>query len=204
MAGEFGAVAGIGVSAATGNYLGAAIGAIGLATSIFGGNAAAENAKQAAAVQGQIAGLEGKVNDQRQVAMQLSARRQQMEIFRNMQRARAQGLNAAVNQGANMGSGLQGGQAQATAQGLTNSAGVNQNLEIGNNIFGIQRDITKQKQVLSSIQGQMATNQGIASLGSSITAAGPGIGRLSTLFGGGSNIGTFSNGGNDGEAPSWG
>src|SRR5258706_2000925 len=108
------------------------IGAIGLGLQIFGGAKQASDtsalAQKSYAINSQITGLEGQVNDQRRQAMELSARRQQLEIFRNTQRARAQGLAAATNQGAQFGSGLAGGQAQATDEGLFNIAGVNQNL----------------------------------------------------------------------------
>lgn len=151
---------------------------VGLGMQIFGGMGASEKASQIAGVQAGIAQNEGRINDVRRQQMQFEARRSQLEIFRNAQRARAQGLNAATNQGAQMGSGLQGGQAQATNQGLFNAKGVNQNLAFGENIFGIQGDITKQKMQVSQLGGEMATDQGIASLGSSIFKAGPTIGNI--------------------------
>lgn len=178
------------------------IGAVGLGLKLFGGFSASSDAKKAAGIEQNIAGLEGDVNAQRQQAMELSARRQQLEIFRNAQRVRAQGLNAAVSQGANFGTGLIGGQNQATSQGLFNSEGVNQNLEIGRNIFGINNKITGQKQQLAEVKGDIATDQGWASLGGSILssagtisniagAAGSFAGNFSSLMGPGSLSGGF-------------
>lgn len=156
---------------------------VGLGMSIFGGTSAASDAKQAANIQSNIAGLQGGLEDQRHIAMELSAHRQQLEILRNNQRARSQAMNNATNQGAQFGSGIQGGLAQIEDQGLFNLAGVNQNLQIGEAQFDINKQITGQKQQLAQVQGQMATDQGIASLGGAITKAGPMVGAIGGSFG---------------------
>lgn len=184
----FDSIAGLGVSAATGNVIGAGVQGIGLATSIFGGISQSQHASEAYGIQANISGLENKVNDQREIAMHLSARRQQMEVLRSNQRARAQGLNAAVSQGANFGTGYLGGQAQIKDQGAFNLAGINQNLEIGQNIFGLNRQISDQKLALSNVQSSMSTDQGISSLGGSIMRSGDPLSRLLQGFGGGSGI----------------
>lgn len=159
------------------------IAAVGLGTSIFGGMSASADAQKAAAIQGQIQGVETQVNDQRRNAMELSGRRQQMEIFRNNQRQRAMATNAAVNQGAQFGSGLQGGLAQVQDQSMFNSLGVSQNLEIGRNIFGLNDQISGLKTQLSSVQSDMASDQGIASLGGSILKSAPMLGQMGAGIG---------------------
>lgn len=183
--GIYDSLAGVGVSAATGNYIGAAVQGIGLATSIFGGMSASAHAKEAYNIQSTIAGYESQVEDQRHTAMQLAGRRQQMEILRNNQRARAMSTQAAVTQGASLGSGYAGGQAQVQDQSLFNLAGVNQNLEIGDKIFGLNKQISQQKLALSKVQGQMATDQGVSSFGGSLMKAGDPLSRLLQGFGGG-------------------
>lgn len=160
-----------------------AVSVVGMGMSLFGGASAAEDAKKAAGIQSNIAGLEGGLEDQRHKAMELTANRNQMEILRTNQRARATATNNAVSQGAQFGSGLQGGLAQVQDQSLFNLAGVNQNLEIGEAQFGINKQITDQKQQLAQVQGQMATDQGLASLGGALTKAGPTIGNISSGFG---------------------
>lgn len=147
------------------------IAAVGLGLQAFGGFSAASKAKEAYGIQSKISGLEGQVNQQRQTAMELSARRQSMEIFRNNQRARAMAINNATNQGASYGnsSGLPGGLAQVDSQSTFNLQGVNQNLEIGRNIFGLDDQISRQKLALSSVQSQMSNYQAIGQLGGSIT-----------------------------------
>lgn len=156
---------------------------VGLGMSLFGGFSAAHDAKQAANIQSNIAGLEGDLEGQRHTAMELSASRQSLEILRSNQRVRSMAQNSAVNQGAQFGSGIQGGEAQIQDQGLFNLAGVNQNLEIGEKMFGINQQITGQKQQLAQVQGKMATDQGIASLGGALVKAGPAIGNISSGFG---------------------
>lgn len=89
-------------------------------------------------------------------------------------------MAAAVNQGAQFGSGIQGGQAQATDQGLFNSAGINQNLEIGRNIFGLNDQISGQKSLMSQSQSAQATDQGIASLGGAVVKNAGMIGNIAS------------------------
>lgn len=173
------------------------IAAVGLGTQLFGGMSASAHAKEAYGIHSNITGLEGQVNDQRRTAMELSARRQSMEIFRNSQRARATAINNATNQGANYGnsSGLPGGLAQVADQSMFNLQGVNQNLELGRNIFGLDDQISRQKLALSGVQGSMATDQGISQLGSSIAGNAGTLGKMGQYgygqLGGGFNLSSF-------------
>jgi len=159
------------------------LGIVGLGMQLFGGFAGAGVAKQQAQVSEEIAQDEQKINIQKQQQMQLQAQRSNLENFRNVQKAQAQSLAAATAQGAQFGSGLQGGQAQIKDQGLYNALGVNQNLQIGQNIFGINSDISAKKEQLASLGGQAATDQGIASLGGAIMKAGPIVGAFGKNFG---------------------
>lgn len=195
--GLFDSAAGIGVSAATGNWIGAGISALGLGLSLFGGvdqaKAAKEYAQKSYAVQQQISANENLVNDQRENAMQLNARRNSLEQFRNTQRMAARASAAAVTQGAQFGSGLAGGLGQIQAQGAYNVQGLNQNEQIGENIFGLNRTISGEKLQLAQLQSQYgqtsATNQGFSSLGGSLMSlAGP----ASRLVQGGNPFGNAS------------
>lgn len=156
------------------------ISAVGLGLQAYGAFSAAGKAKDAYNIQTQISQTEGLVNDQRRTAMELSARRQSMEIFRNNQRARSMALNNATNQGASYGnsSGLPGGTAQVDAQSTFNLQGINQNLEIGRNIFGLDDQISKQKLALSGVQSSMMTDQSISQLGGSITKSAGTLGSI--------------------------
>ncbi len=159
------------------------LGIAGLGMQIFGGLGASSKAHEISDVQIGISRDEQQINAQKQQAMELSARRQQLEVMRNSQKAQAQATAAATNQGALFGSGLQGGLAQISGDTGTSELGINQNLEIGRNIFGINQDISNKKMQLSKLGGQEATDQGISSLGGSLIKAGPIIGQFSQQTG---------------------
>lgn len=161
-----------------------AIGGVGLATSIFGGMGAAHDASQISADEQQKFGLEQQVNEQRRIQMNLSARRQQLEDFRNTQRARAMGIAAAVSQGAQYGSGAAAGAGAVKSQGLYAAQGVSQNLQIGNNIFGLDNQISGINSQEAALKGNMATNQQWASLGGSIMSNAGTLGKTATYLGG--------------------
>lgn len=180
-----------------------AIGAVGLGMQIFGGVSSAQNAAAQAKVSSNIAVQEQDINNAKQQAMELQGRRTQMENVRNNQRARAQAENSAVSQGAQFGSGLQGGLAQVQDQTLFNMQGVNDALQTGRQINAYNSSISSDKEQLASLGGQAATDQGISSLGGALMKAGPVIGQLgqnatagfksmnfgNSLFGGGSPSG---------------
>lgn len=150
--------------------------AVGLGLSLWGASKQSDISKQQSQVSVGIASDEQKINAQKQQQMQLEARRSQLENFRNAQRLRAQSTAAAVNQGAQLGSGLQGGLAGITAQATENSRSINQGVEISQNIFGINNDISSKKMQLAQLGGQSAEAQGMQSLGGALLKAGPIIG----------------------------
>jgi len=188
---DFSSLLSIGGNAATGNYVGAAVQAVGLGMSLFGANEQAKNAKAQAAVSMNIAQNEQQINEEKRKAMEVNARRQQMEIFRNTQRARANALQAATTQGASLGSGLQGGLADVASQGLFNLYGVNSALATGERIADFNNLISGDKIKLAQLGGEAASAQGLTSIGGAIMKAGPTVGNLagsfnfSSIFGGG-------------------
>lgn len=206
MAFDFGGLASVGVNAASGNYIGAAISAVGLGMSLFGGMEQSDIAKQQAAVakqqsavSGDIATQEQGINDVKQRQMEIEGRRMQLETLRNMQRGRAQAIAAATNQGAQFGSGLQGGEGQVEGNGLFNQLGVSYALQGGRDINTFNQSITGDKLKLASLggqmsdlQGQSASAQGMQSLGGSIMKAGPVFGQFSSGFGGSRSSGNYS------------
>lgn len=106
--------------------------------------------------------------------------------------AKAQGLSSAVGQGAQFSSGAAGGQAQASADNAFNQEGISQNLQIGNNIFGLQNKVSGYQMQMAQLQGQAATYQGIGSIGNMLAGnAGPLGNMLGNIFGNsGSNPGS--------------
>lgn len=172
----------------------AGLGIIGLGVSIFGGLEQSGIAKQQARVSMDVARQEMGINEEKRKAMELNARRQQMEIFRNTQRARAQATQAAVTQGASLGSGLQGGLADVANQGLFNLYGVNSALETGRNIANYNDAITQDKLEMARLGGKAADAQMWSSIGGAIMKSGPMVGPMfqgfGNIFGGGNYSGT--------------
>jgi hypothetical protein len=176
----------------------AAISIAGLGMKLFGaggalgaGMSASGFASQETAVSQNTTQLQIQENQQRQLAMQISARRQNMQNVRATQLAQSQGQEAAVNQGAQFTSGAAGGYAQAAGQGGVNLLGTNQNLQIGNALFGIQNQISQNQITMAGLQGQQSSAQGtaamfggIASIGGALAgSAGPMGSILGNFFG---------------------
>lgn len=155
------------------------LGVVGLGLKLFGGSEASDAAKHQAQISQQIAGDEQQINAQKSQAMELSAKRQQLENVRNVQRARSMALTSATSQGAQFGTGLPGGEAQAEDQGMFNALGINQNLMIGRNISGINDNISGLKGQMAGAQSSAASAQGLQSLGGALISSGPTIGALS-------------------------
>ena len=156
------------------------LGLLSIGSSIFGGITGADTSKRQAELQTQYANdmyqQDLKVNAIRRQAMELSASRQQMEIMRNMQRARALALNNATNQGAQFGTGLQGGYGQISGQSNVNALGVQQNLMQGRDMFDLNEQTGQIKynyqSQLAALGSEAATNQGLASMGMAIGSLG--------------------------------
>lgn len=175
-----------------------ALGVVGLGMQIFGGSKQVENAGAEAKVSQDEARQEQNINDLKQQQMEIDARRQQTQIIRNVQQAQALGLQRATNQNAQFGSGLAGGQGNATSQGLFNLQGVNDALSIGRGINTFNQNISSDKIQMAGLQSSDATAKGITSLGGALITAGPTIGKISQgfspgggLFGGGGASGSW-------------
>lgn len=168
------------------------LGLVGLGTSIFGGLMGSSAADQAYNIQKQEAQTEENINAQKEQQMILTSRRSQMENLRNTQRARAQGMNASVNQGAQFGSGTAGGQAQATDQGGVNALGLNQNLQIGKNLFSLDDTLDQEKLALSGVQTTAAQYSAIGNIGSSIAKSSTIFGNIGQGFGNTPSSGTYN------------
>ena len=179
------------------------ISAIGLGMQLFGGSKSAGDAAAMAKVSADEAHQEQGINNVKQQAMEVSARRSNLQTVRNAQQAQAQATAAAVNQGAQFGSGLKGGLGEISSDANFNILGVNQAVQTGQQINTYNNAISTDRMQIANLQGQEATDQGIASLGGSIMKAGPTLGALGNfgfsafknsnmfggLFGGGSPTG---------------
>lgn len=189
---DFGDLAGVGVNAATGNYLGAAVSAVGLGMSIFGGLGSSSAASKEAALSKDEAVQELGINNAKQQAMEISGRRAQLENIRNNQRARAAATNAATNQGAQFGTGLQGGLAQINDSTQFNMLGVNDSLQTGRQINTFNQKISSDRADMATLGGTAAQDAGFASLGGAVMKAGPFVGQFSQGFGTSTAGGNYS------------
>lgn len=97
-------------------------------------------------IQTSVIGQERAIQESQRQAMELAARRQSLEIIRNQQRGRALALTANVAQG---GSGAVGGSSalggaygQIAGQTGVNMMGVQQNLQVGRDIYAANQSIS--------------------------------------------------------------
>lgn len=148
---------------------------------IMGSQRAAEAANRQADAQAEIANQERRAEAIRKQAAELDARRKMLEMVRNQNRARSMALSNATAQGAQYGTGLQGGYGQISGVSNTNLLGVSQNLGFGEQLFGINGNISQQRINYAQAGGDLATAQGLSSLGGSIINS---MGPLSRLSGG--------------------
>jgi hypothetical protein len=167
----------------------AASAVIGIGMSLFGSNKAAQASAQIAQDSSQIEGLDEQVNAQRKQQMVLESNRQQLQDIRNQQKARSMAESSAVNQGAQLGSGLPGGYGQISGETNTNILGVSQNRQIATNIFGDYDQIDTLKQQIAQLEGSQAGDKGFAAIGSAIAGGSGTIGKI-----GGQLLGMFPSG----------
>jgi hypothetical protein len=162
---------------------------------LYGGMQAAKTQAAISAHSMNIAAYEKQADYQRRQAMELDSQRKSMEVLRNAQRARSLATQAAVGQGAQFGSGLQGGYGQISGQSGYNLLGINQNTKIGENLFDINANISDEKIKIAQLGGDLAKYQGLSSLGKSLGGAIPTLSKFAQGFGG--NQGTAAGGGID-------
>jgi len=161
----------------------AAVAAAGIGMSIYGSVQQSKAAKQQAAAQQQMIAAEKEAEEARRRQMELDARRKSMEVIRNQQRARSLALAAASNQGALLGSGLQGGYAQIAGQTGVNIAGIQQNLALGRDIFSANEDLSNAKMAYARYGSDLATARGWSSIGGTLVSNAGTIGNLMGGFG---------------------
>ncbi len=125
--------------------------------------------------------------------MQISVRRQSIQDERTAQMTAARNLSAGVSQtGGTQGSGVQAGQQGAVSGGNFNLLGLNQNLQIGNTLFGLQDQISQNQIQMAALQGQANTASGISAIGGSLAGSAGPLGNI---------LGNFFNNQSDPSAP---
>ena len=155
---------------------------LGFAGSVYSAFQSSSAAKAKANAEKQIASLEMQADQVRRQAMETSARRQQLQTVRTAQQARAMALSTAVGQGAQFSSSAEAGQAQTASASAYSNLGVSQNLQFGEQLFGINQSIDQQKIAEADAEGKLASSQGLGSIFSAGAKALPDIMKLATLF----------------------
>ena len=155
----------------------------GLGLGIYGTMEQMKYAKELANEESSIAGLEQNQEAIKYTAMVTDARRRKLENIRNAQRARAQAVSTAVNQGAgvggnNYGSGLPGGEAQIAADVATANKGIDNQINFSSQMFQTNSQIYGIRAQEARTKADMAEAQGYSALGGSLMSAAPTFGKL--------------------------
>lgn len=155
--------------------IGAAI--AGTATSIAGASAQNDAQHQELAISQQE-------NAQRQHLFEIEQQRKRVEDLRNAQQATSTARTRAVNQGAQFGSGLLGGVGQIQGESNYNILGIQQNTQIGENMFALDSQMTQAKVASANASTMQGIGSSLTSLGGSVINSLGAIGNLSSGFGG--------------------
>lgn len=183
-AGAEGGAAGLLGGISNSSLLTAGVGAAGLGMQLLGTRGQVAGAQASSQAQQDLVNAQQEQDRIRQQAAALDAQRRQLQTVREAQVARSMALTSATAQGAQGGSGLQGGYGQIAGQLGVNTLGIQQNLQLGQDIFGIETSqVTPAKLRYAQAQGQISTSQGLSSFGGSIMNSLPTIGKLSQGFG---------------------
>lgn len=156
------------------NYAGTAAagtGLVGLGLAIAGTMGGMKAASAESAISIDQVQHEEQIEQLKEQQMVLQNQRQNTENLRNVQKAQAMGKAAAANQGALLGSGYAGGQAQAAAKGAWNAENLSQNLQIGKGIFAQDFAIDQDKIKMANEQSKLARSQGEMALGADILSS---------------------------------
>lgn len=156
----------------------AGLGIAGLGMKLLGGIMGSSAANQVHALQSQAYIQNMRQQGLNKQAMLLQSRRQQLDILRNSQRARALALNAATNQGAQFGTGLQGGYGQISGATNNNLLINDQSLSLGQQSASINDKLSSINWQIGESQTDMNNAQGLMSLGQSLLTSGPTIGNI--------------------------
>lgn len=167
------------------SFLMSAITLGGLALGAFGAKKQYEGERDVARASQEASAASARAEEARFKQMQLDARRRELEIQRNVQRTRATALARTSSQGAQFGSALPGAYAQITQEGGRQTLALEQNLEIGEQIFEANQDVFEAQSRGAAAQGRAAMGKGLYGFGRDLIAVSEPAARIgSTLFGG--------------------
>lgn len=154
----------------------------GTATSIVG-------VSEQGAAQQQMLAVQAKEQEQRKNLFEIEQQRKRVEDLRNAQTATSAARSRAVNQGAQFGSGLLGGMAQVKGESNYNLLGIQQNTQIGENLFGLDQQLTEAKIASAQAATLQSIGGSLTSFGGSVVNSMGNIGKLTSGFGSSSSSG---------------
>lgn len=155
---------------------------IGVAATVAGTVVQAQAAQQQAKAQKQSLAAQQRAEDTRQQQMNLDATRRQRQLFREQQRARAQGLAMTTAAGSSSGSIMAGLTGSIAGQTGVNVLGVEQNRELGDRAFSHIREATRWNMAAASAGGRAAMGAGLSSFGGALISNAGAINRVGTFF----------------------
>lgn len=159
----------------------AVIAGAGAAASAYGTVQTMNASKEARAAQERAAQEEKLQNQLRRKAMELDARRRNIEQVRQNQRARAMALATTTAQGASGGSALGGAYGQASGMTASNILGTNQSLELGRANFASDDRLSDARLAYSNAQGAASAGAAWSSIGGTAMNV---SGTFGNIFGG--------------------
>lgn len=160
------------------------IGALGLGVAAVGVGIQMKGARDAEKAGQKAQAASQQAESERKRQMELDARRRQREVIRQQVGARSLALANATSQGAGGGSGLQGGYSQIAGRTGVNMTGIDQNLEIGRNIFDANSAYSFAQGDIRSAQAYSGFGQSLFSLGGGMVQSMPQVASLTGGYGG--------------------
>lgn len=155
----------------------------GLALSAVGAGAQTYGAIRANDAQKDEIAAQQKSEAAREQGMKLDAQRKQREMVRQGILARSQALTSSSNQGAQFSSGAAGAQAGATQQTAYNVLGVNEQTQLGEQIFDYNRQGFAAKRAQADAGTVGAVGSGLGSLGGALMKNVGNISKVGGSFG---------------------
>lgn len=160
--------------------------AIGIGLAVAGAGVSLYGQSQEAGAQQSIIAAQQKEDQERKKAMELDALRRKREIVRQGIAARSVALATATNQGAGGpgGSAIPGAMGGIQGQTGVNLLGVNQNLQIGRQMFDYKNQESMGKIAYARAQQITGFGQGMTSLGGTLIKDMGAISRIGMYLGG--------------------
>lgn len=161
----------------------AVVGAVGLAASALGVGTSIYGAEQQSEAQQQMLAIQQKEQEQRKNLFEIEQQRKRVEDLRQGQIAQSTARANAVSQGAQFGSGLLGGLAEIQGESNYNILGIQQNTQVGENLFSLDQQLTQAKIASAQASTYQQIGSSLTSFGGQAISSMGEIGKLTSGFG---------------------